>query len=686
VDTPLPPDIEAGVHDVSKRGGWNRPADDAVALPTETWRELVARRQRCLELRARLAAGEVHRIDDLITHNLDIRQFAQDAIAYCEGPELLRAFYGAITQVSVLDPTCGSGAFLFAALNILEPLYEACLERMQGFIEDARSTRTEGGFQDFRATLKAVQGHPNRAYFILKSIVLNNLYGVDIMEEAVEICKLRLFLKLAAQLEDVDHLEPLPDIDFNIRTGNTLVGFATAEEVRRAIGGGRQLRMDFDETMPRLNARLAETQHQFAAFRTLQTDLGEPGLLAGAKAALREKLNTLSAELDGYLAVEYGISADQKDFDLRFAHWRASHQPFHWLVEYFGVMDKGGFDVVIGNPPFVEYSKVSYRLRGYSTQECGNLYAYIIERSLVLLRRSGRMGLICPISLTAAQRMRPVQNLLLDTSRIVAFSDFALRPAALFQGVMQRISIFLCSLGQVEDSYTTDYITWYADERPVLFNTLHYSSLKGVRQPYSIPKIKGLVARETLHKILRSPRPWHSYREFSGSYVLYYHNAGGYWIKTFDFQPFYHSLRNPNKRHTTMSELRLSSVELQTTYLAVMNSNLFYFFWKSMTDARHVYPSDVAMLPIRLPVPQDLNSYLQQLNAQLMSSLRAHSERIVYGDAEVDQFRVSFSKPIIDEIDRVLAQHYGFTDEELDFIINYDIKYRMGQDADGDTE
>ena len=42
-------------------------------------------------------------------------------------------------------------------------------------------------------------------------------------------------------------------------------------------------------------------------------------------------------------------------------------------------------------------------------------------------------------------------------------------------------------------------------------------------------------------------------------------------------------------------------------------------------------------------------------------------------------------KPIIDEIDRVLAQHYGFTDEELDFIINYDIKYRMGQDGEEGT-
>ena len=75
-------------------------------------------------------------INGLITLNLDVHQFAQDVIENCEGPELLRAFWHAIEQVTILDPTCGSGAFLFAALNILEPLYEACLNRMGAFVED----------------------------------------------------------------------------------------------------------------------------------------------------------------------------------------------------------------------------------------------------------------------------------------------------------------------------------------------------------------------------------------------------------------------------------------------------------------------------------------------------------------------------------------------------------------------
>lgn len=55
-------------------------------------------------------------------------------------------------------------------------------------------------------------------------------------------------------------------------------------------------------------------------------------------------------------------------------------------------------------------------------------------------------------------------------------------------------------------------------------------------------------------------------------------------------------------------------------------------------------------------------------------------------DCEFQEFRPSLSKPIIDEIDSMLAKHYGFLEEELDFIINYDIKYRMGRDAGDGNE
>ena len=154
LDTPfnLSENIAAGISDVSKRGGWNAPAPEDYALPTETWREVVARRQRYDEVRAKLASREVQEINDLITLNLDVEKFARDVISQSEGPELLRAFWHAMRNVSVLDPTCGSGAFLFDALNVLEPLYTACLEGMRGFLDDAERSERKRSASAAQAT------------------------------------------------------------------------------------------------------------------------------------------------------------------------------------------------------------------------------------------------------------------------------------------------------------------------------------------------------------------------------------------------------------------------------------------------------------------------------------------------------------------------------------------------------
>ena len=311
VELDLPEDISAGIDDVSKRTVWNTPAPDQYALPIEIWREVVARRNRYETVRAKLSNGEIDDINALITYNLDIRQFAQDVIENCEGPELLRAFWKAITQVTILDPTCGSGAFLFAALNILEPLYEACLDRMQAFLEELGHTREKPRterFRDFRKELKNIEQHPNRRYFILKSIIVNNLYGVDIMEEAIEICKLRIFLKMVAQIEDVRQIEPLPDIDFNIQAGNTLVGYTTYDEVEIAV---TENRIDFDNTMENLQEKAEDVEHLFEQFRLQQTELGG-AVTPDDKQVLRDKLKVLEDELNLYLAGEYRVDLNRE--------------------------------------------------------------------------------------------------------------------------------------------------------------------------------------------------------------------------------------------------------------------------------------------------------------------------------------------------------------------------------------
>ena len=92
-----------------------------------------------------------------------------------------------------------------------------------------------------------------------------------------------------------------------------------------------------------------------------------------------------------------------------------------------------------------------------------------------------------------------------------------------------------------------------------------------------------------------------------------------------------------------------------------------------------------------IPIVESLKheDRIRELSNHLLNDLWTNAKRRIRNRADGSQqeevnFDVSKSKPIVDEIDRVLAEHYGFSDEELDFIINYDIKYRMGRGGLGE--
>ena len=687
----LPDDIAAGIGDVSQRDGWNRPAPDDYALPTETWREVVARRQGYAEVRAKLASGEVQQINDLITLNLDIERFAGDVIVQSEGSELLRALWHAMRDVSVLDPTCGSGAFLFAALNVLEPLYTACLEGMRGFLDDLERSerpRSPNALSDFREVLEQVEEHPSERYFILKSIVLNNLYGVDIMEEAVEICKLRLFLKLVAQLETYDQIEPLPDIDFNVRAGNALVGFTSLNAVRQAMtvmpsGQRRQVFPEDQAALDRINEEADIASAAFNKFRWQQTILGGE-VTAVDKQALRDRLRALDDELDYLLGSEYGVETnDPAAYD----SWRASHQPFHWFVEFYGIMGKGGFDVVIGNPLYVEYRKVKglYSVRGMATEECGNLYAMMMERSLTILS-NGRFGMIVPVSGACTDGFAPLRRSLTDAGSIVV-SHFNDRPSRLFDGIEHcRLSIYLLNVGPSTRSvFSTTYNKWQAMERDTLFQTLTFIESTGPNSNGLLPKFGHPLEMSILRKFHRKPSTFIAPAKGSAGESLFYTRKLSSFVQILDFVPVIYDAAGELRKPSELKEIRFDSQVDRGAVLAFLNSTLFYWLVTLFSDCRNLNKREMEMTRLNLD-DEDGVRRLASIAEELMDDIQNHSEMstINYrnrGSLTIQSTYPRLSKAIIDEIDHVLADHYGFTDEEVDFIVNYDIKYRMGRNV-----
>ena len=270
----IPEEIAVGIDTtkpnlLERRSHWNEKTPEAFALPTEIWRETIERLQRYQSIRAKIENGEITEINDFITYNLDIRQFVQDLLAQTDDHLLVKHFYAQLRKVTILDPTCGSGAFLFAALNILEPLYEVCIDRMQSGMNENPNL--------FKEELEELNGkyRSNIRYFIYKNIILRNLYGVDIMVEATEIAKLRLFLKMVAVV-DVNRrdpnlgLDPLPDIDFNIRCGNTLVGYATAEDLENDLKYGDMFaNMEFKD---KVHTEMDIVAHAYDTFKKVQLE------------------------------------------------------------------------------------------------------------------------------------------------------------------------------------------------------------------------------------------------------------------------------------------------------------------------------------------------------------------------------------------------------------------------------
>jgi len=609
----------------------------------------------------------------LITYNLDIRRFAEDWAHGIKDPFTLWVFYfHCLTKVTVLDPAVGSGAFLFAALNMLEPLYEICLDKMQEL----------GGpkYPDFTDELARVSQHPNRKYFVLKSIIVNNLFGVDIMEEAVEICKLRLFLKLVSQVNDVDKIEPLPDIDFNIRAGNTLVGYTNLEQIRAVTSklGIAQAKMDLGGEIERIDQSAQAVDRAFRNFRFRQIGLVvDSRELAKAKAELQQDLTKLEDELNRYLASEYGVEVKKPAV---YDKWLATHQPFHWFVAFYGIMKDGGFDVIIGNPPYVEYNKVKdiYRVRGYQTESCGNLYAFMVDRSYDLLRPNGRFGMIIPISIACSERMSPIRGRTLTCCSMIWMSHFAIRPQPLFADIMQRNTVVITQMGKEQPPklFSTNYLRWTAAERDFLFRRLWFAEVSGLLAGDDvIPKVATNSEAKILKAMINNSATQVGKLHSTYSEVLFFHDSGeSYWTKALLEKPpaYRNGVRvEPSQWFT----IEIPSKDKPFLYL-LLNSNLLYWLWTVYTDCRHMTQGFIKSLALPSARTTALE-LVDSLTQAYSKNTRLFEKRPGYKSPEI---KVQNFKSLIDEIDRVLAKHYGFTDEELDFIINYDIKYRMGKD------
>ena len=402
-----------------------------------------------------------------------------------------------------------------------------------------------------------------------------------------------------------------------------------------------------------------------------------------AKWELKQRLSSLNDTLNHRMHATTHLAYEE---------WLKSHQPFHWLAEFYQIIKgNGGFDVIIGNPPYVEFPSkdVQYRFDSLESAQCGNLYGCCTERSLTISQPRGKFSFIVPVAITCSKRMEKVIKLLKENSSLLLFANFDDRPGRLFEVIEHlRASIFIVSKSKNDTSpkiFSTKYNRWYTECRGSLFNNLCYVNVTSFASSFNIPKFS-LQTECLINKKI------HSYKNLISNYYgnsysnssVYFRAAGGGYFLLIKNQKSITYIDGVLEDVKAEKELKINDLYDNTSIGSIISSSLFYWNYISYTDCRNLTKGFIDNFPVPLSAAKDSN--ISAKGKLLFADYEANKftkntyykstgRNVVY-----DEYYPKRSKRFIDEIDKLLAKHYGFTEEELDFIINYDIKYRMGDE------
>jgi len=274
-----------------------------------------------------------------------------------------------LPNLSMLDPACGSGRFLLMTLERLQAVYQACWDYAQ--------TSSHPALQSWVRSLRACDCPPQWSW--TRQILTQTLYGADVRPEAIAVTQIQLWLRLLSTLSVGSSLPLLPDLDFNMVTGNALVGFIRVDEESFDQITPKRLPAETDsETILQGNLlqplaaasyrdTLAEKQIRIEHYRAQTQAMGAEGGIPDyvQRAFLRDRIETVNA------------AAQQKLNDLLFATWSrqlgivvkepqatgrarkrlltpadvAALHPLHWGFVFNKIMAQGGFDLIITRPP-----------------------------------------------------------------------------------------------------------------------------------------------------------------------------------------------------------------------------------------------------------------------------------------------------------------------------------------------
>ncbi|ECK8112278.1 Eco57I restriction-modification methylase domain-containing protein [Campylobacter jejuni] len=378
-----------------------------------------------------------------------------------------------LNSIKICDPAVGSGHFLVSALNVMLSIYDELNLFDEEFYLEVQNdeiliTGRKGEFIEYKhPSTPKDKAHliQQELFHTKKDIIENNLFGVDINPNSCEITKLRLWIELLKHSfyqsfddENYHDLKTLPNIDINIKCGNSLVSyFETGKSlnhypnIKERINKYKRIVKDYKEGFytdkSHINQEIKNLKISFKNFCFADKFKKE-------MKSFNDKCEKYSKKYGNFLAVDdenlkFFVSAnltlfdfDEKEATKEFANLKKeydnifnleSNHPFEWRFEFPEILDDDGnfkgFDLIIGNPPYIkendnkELFANTKKLRTYQGKM--DIWYHFVGRGFDILKNNGYLAFIATNNWVTNSGAKKLRNIVLEESQILSLVDFS---------------------------------------------------------------------------------------------------------------------------------------------------------------------------------------------------------------------------------------------------------------------
>lgn len=534
-------------------------------------------------------------------------------------PEIRVKISSALRSLKSLDPACGSGAFPLGLLQLLMQVHHRLDPRLD-------------------------------PYKLKLSILQENIFGSDIEPMAVEISRLRSWLSLIVEETDRKNTEPLPNLDFNFVCSNSLVRLLEMD-----LFTNSKIQIELDKLR---NMYFAATDPaQKLEIQTKYSELSKPDFVDARSNQLRT-FNPFDSEMVAeFFDPEVMFGIDQ------------------------------GFDIVIGNPPYgakvasneKEYFSKHYQCARTEKGLKGSTDTYVIflEMGLRNLKRKGVLHYIVPISVISSDAISQAHKYFEDSCRTIKVASFSVRPKPVFENAMVNTAIVFLEKTDtpVEHRFSTKM---YRKTEQIsvsdILRDLKFQDVSGLTLKGRYPKISDETEKVILSKLLNISTKLETYVDPEGS-PIYYRAAGGRYFK----------IVTPYPTNSSAEKALPIETKFALPIGAILSSSLFFWWYQVFSDNLNLKQYEITTFPIPLRgVSEEHLAFVREIYERYLLDVELNSSvRDATGYAHIDKFKeykLGKSFNIIDEIDDAIGNFYGLSQQEIEFIKNYDRQFRTNDE------